>query len=233
MPFGQTGSHSNPSSVFLQLLSAIHRKRNPTPNQEQANHRPFSIMECPILVWMLSLNRDVTTEVCICVLCAPLLFDFFDGSCPVIPFVQEYDKCFHLVRECSPHARITYDCTSIESFRKFLLCTALVFTSTSHPLPFVLSRSCPRHVARGCTCRPNHITNVATPHDAPQTDIKNKVEGLRDIKREALDRAGLSVQLSSSFTPHPIAKISSPSLPCLVPAPYPVPSHPFPSSYHA
>ncbi|KAG9308659.1 hypothetical protein JVU11DRAFT_11614 [Chiua virens] len=47
-------------------------------------------MECPILVWMLSLNRDVTTE--------------------------EYDKCYHLVRECSPHARIQYDCTSYRIF---------------------------------------------------------------------------------------------------------------------
>lgn len=27
-------------------------------------------MECPILVWMLSLNRDVTTEVCV-VFCPP------------------------------------------------------------------------------------------------------------------------------------------------------------------
>ncbi|KAI9573371.1 hypothetical protein HD554DRAFT_2055427 [Boletus coccyginus] len=51
-------------------------------------------MECPILVWMLSLNRDVTTE--------------------------EYDKCYNLVRECSPHARIAYDCTSIESFRQII-----------------------------------------------------------------------------------------------------------------
>ncbi|KAF8438399.1 hypothetical protein L210DRAFT_3543781 [Boletus edulis BED1] len=51
-------------------------------------------MECPILVWMLSLNRDVTTE--------------------------EYDKCYNLVRECSPHARISYDCTSIESFRQII-----------------------------------------------------------------------------------------------------------------
>lgn len=73
-------------------------------------------MECPILVWMLSLNRDVTTEVCVrCSVRAPLGFvSLFVG--------QEYDKCFNLVRECAPHARIAYDCTSIESFREFLLC---------------------------------------------------------------------------------------------------------------
>ncbi|KAG6374152.1 hypothetical protein JVT61DRAFT_4800 [Boletus reticuloceps] len=104
-------------------------------------------MECPILVWMLSLNRDVTTE--------------------------EYDKCYNLVRECSPHARIAYDCTSIESF--------------------------------------HHLTNVTTPHDAPQTDIKNKVEGLRNPKRETLDRAGLSVQPSSSCASSASPKVRSSS----------------------
>ncbi|KAH7928009.1 hypothetical protein BV22DRAFT_1059825 [Leucogyrophana mollusca] len=51
-------------------------------------------MDCPLLVWMLSLNRDVTTE--------------------------EYDKCFELVRECAPHAKIPYTPTSIDSFRQII-----------------------------------------------------------------------------------------------------------------
>ena len=42
------------------------------------------------------------------------------GSRSLLPTfsVQEYDKCYNLIRECSPHARITYECTSIESFRE-------------------------------------------------------------------------------------------------------------------
>ncbi|KAF9228212.1 hypothetical protein BS17DRAFT_725205 [Gyrodon lividus] len=62
-------------------------------------------MDCPILVWMLSLNRDVTTE--------------------------EYDKCYNLVRECVPHAKITYDCTSIESFRQ-IICQMLPLLMMRH-----------------------------------------------------------------------------------------------------
>lgn len=30
---------------------------------------------------------------------------------------QEYDKCYNLVKECVPHAKFPYECTSIESFR--------------------------------------------------------------------------------------------------------------------
>ncbi|KAF8137292.1 hypothetical protein EV363DRAFT_1317387 [Boletus edulis] len=66
-------------------------------------------MECPILVWMLSLNRDVTTE--------------------------EYDKCYNLVRECAPHARIAYDCTPIESFPVFFLRLVRIPESTLIILP--------------------------------------------------------------------------------------------------
>ncbi|KIJ61726.1 hypothetical protein HYDPIDRAFT_115537 [Hydnomerulius pinastri MD-312] len=62
-------------------------------------------MDCPLLVWMLSLNRDVTTE--------------------------EYDKCYNLVRECAPHAKIAYDCTSIDSFRQ-ILCQMLPLLMMRH-----------------------------------------------------------------------------------------------------
>ncbi|KAG1761842.1 hypothetical protein P692DRAFT_20948395 [Suillus brevipes Sb2] len=60
--------------------------------------------DCPLLVWMLSLNRDVLTE--------------------------EYDKCFHLVQDCVPHARLPYQPTSIDSFRQ-LIC---------HMLPLLMMR---------------------------------------------------------------------------------------------
>lgn len=62
-------------------------------------------MECPILVWMLSINRDVTTE--------------------------EYDKCYNLVKECVPHTKFPYECTSIESFRQ-IICEMLPLLMMRH-----------------------------------------------------------------------------------------------------
>jgi len=53
---------------------------------------------------MLSINRDVLTE--------------------------EYDKCFHLVKDCVPHAKLQYQPTSIDSFRQ-LIC---------HMLPLLMMR---------------------------------------------------------------------------------------------
>ena len=85
-------------------------------------------------------------------------------------FVQEYDKCFNLVRECSPHARIQYDCTSIESFRESAL---LIFFRLSTFTIVLYSGTLLTSVHR-----PDHITDVTTPHDATQTDIETKVEGL-------------------------------------------------------
>ncbi|KAI6142953.1 hypothetical protein BKA82DRAFT_26965 [Pisolithus tinctorius] len=62
-------------------------------------------MECPILVWMLSINRDVTTD--------------------------EYEKCYELVKKCAPHATITKDITSIESFRQ-IICEMLPLLMMRH-----------------------------------------------------------------------------------------------------
>lgn len=62
-------------------------------------------MECPILVWMLSINRDVTTD--------------------------EYEKCYDLVKECVPHAKIPHDNTSIESFRQ-TICEMLPLLMMRH-----------------------------------------------------------------------------------------------------
>lgn len=67
-------------------------------------------MDCPLLVWMLSINRDVLTEV------RPILL-LDKTSASFSP--QEYDKCFHLVQDCVPHARLSYQPTSIDSFREY------------------------------------------------------------------------------------------------------------------
>lgn len=55
--------------------------------------------------------------------------------------VQEYDKCYNLVRECSPHARIAYDCTSIESFRESAVHDPIPRIHLSPPLPASVRRS--------------------------------------------------------------------------------------------
>ncbi|KAF7974617.1 hypothetical protein HWV62_11590 [Athelia sp. TMB] len=51
-------------------------------------------MECPLLVWMLSLNRDTSKD--------------------------EYDACYNLVRECAPHTNIPYAPTNVDSFRQII-----------------------------------------------------------------------------------------------------------------
>jgi len=51
-------------------------------------------MDCPILVWMLSLNRDTDTE--------------------------EYEQCYNLVKECAPHTAIAHAPTDIDSFRQII-----------------------------------------------------------------------------------------------------------------
>ncbi|KIK51393.1 hypothetical protein GYMLUDRAFT_234097 [Collybiopsis luxurians FD-317 M1] len=62
---------------------AIHPNAPPPPNT------PFH--DCPILVWMLSLNREATKE--------------------------EYEACYNVVKECFD-LQIPYDPTSAESFRR-------------------------------------------------------------------------------------------------------------------
>jgi len=51
-------------------------------------------MECPLLVWMLSLNRDTNTA--------------------------EYDQCYNLVKECAPHTALPYQPTNVDSFRQII-----------------------------------------------------------------------------------------------------------------
>jgi hypothetical protein len=49
--------------------------------------------DCPILVWMLSLNREYTEE--------------------------EYDECYKLVKECVPHVNFQHNPPDPESFREY------------------------------------------------------------------------------------------------------------------
>lgn len=67
------------------------------------------MMECPLLVWMLSLNRDTTQDVSHVVRCA------YQHYAQTFCF-QEYDQCYNLVRECAPHTNIPYQPTNVDSF---------------------------------------------------------------------------------------------------------------------
>jgi len=54
----------------------------------------YSGPDCPILVWMLSLNREYTKE--------------------------EYDACFKIIGECIEHARLPHDPRNANSFREMM-----------------------------------------------------------------------------------------------------------------
>ena len=82
-------------------------------------------MECPLLVWMLSLNRDTNKAV------SNILFFFgrglsiaLDVSC-----FKEYDLCYNLVKECAPHTNLPYAPTNVDSFRE--CCTQTLMAASS------------------------------------------------------------------------------------------------------
>jgi hypothetical protein len=110
---------------------------------------------------MLSLNRDVLTEVC------PVL-SLINQRLTLSP--QEYDKCFHLVQDCVPHARLPYQPTSIDSFREHHSTTRLLWVLTLN--------------------RTAYLPHVALAYDAPSTNISRKMERLRYLEWKTLDRAG-------------------------------------------
>ena len=75
-------------------------------------------MNSPILVWMLYLNREVTTEVR-----SSFHFFFF---CPISVLAahrqKEYEKCYELIHNTVPHAKnIPSNPSSGESLRSLAL----------------------------------------------------------------------------------------------------------------
>lgn len=67
-------------------------------------------MNSPILVWMLYLNREVTTEV------PSNLFFFLLPPSPTLS--KEYEKCYELIHNTVPHAKnIPSNPSSGESLR--------------------------------------------------------------------------------------------------------------------
>ncbi|KAL0952595.1 hypothetical protein HGRIS_006850 [Hohenbuehelia grisea] len=104
--------------------------QGPPPGQQQQRQ---PLPDCPILIWMLSLNREYTHE--------------------------EYDACFHLVRECAPHIPVIYSPEDPDSFR--LLMTSML------PLLMMRHRRIPRAKWRDCVTSNNKHWIEQTPDDMP------------------------------------------------------------------
>lgn len=120
-----TWSDTDPFKPFRPFSSAplcviSHRNKKSSPRTRTDPDRPFLFGPVPPKqTWSAPFwcgcfrSIAMSRQRCVSVRAPPT-----DHSNAVAPFVQEYDKCFNLVRECAPHARIAYDCTSIESFRE-------------------------------------------------------------------------------------------------------------------
>lgn len=70
-------------------------------------------MDCPILVWMLSLNREYTKEVRVGKVSFPTITVQL-----IMNKRKEYDECYNLVRECVHHVRFQYNPPDPDSFRE-------------------------------------------------------------------------------------------------------------------
>lgn len=68
--------------------------------------------DCPILVWMLVMNREYTQDVS-----GDLLSVFM---VLILDRQQEYEACYKLVKECVPHVTVKYNPTDANTFRAFL-----------------------------------------------------------------------------------------------------------------
>jgi 4'-phosphopantetheinyl transferase len=85
-------------------------------------------MNSPILVWMLYLNREVTTEVSIPLFPHRHIFSPLTFFCSSTTRLKEYEKCYELIHNTVPHAKnIPSNPTSGESLR------SLSFSSPTVP----------------------------------------------------------------------------------------------------
>jgi len=105
--------------------------------------------DCPILVWMISLNRNYSQEVSITL----------TPESSILTLDQEYDECYTLVKDCVANVNIEYNPTDPDSFR------ALFLRSLLQPSLLTLNRQSP-------------LSNAPIAHDAPSTNTEIKVARL-------------------------------------------------------
>lgn len=80
--------------------------------------------DCPILVWMLSLNREYTKEV------RSLNKESRQGL--MSDRAKEYDACHRVVTECIEHVRVPYNPRDADSFRELLQSLMRSYTDAIH-----------------------------------------------------------------------------------------------------
>ncbi|KAF9450505.1 hypothetical protein P691DRAFT_725849 [Macrolepiota fuliginosa MF-IS2] len=78
--------------------------------------RTVPVYECPILIWMVSLNRNYSKE--------------------------EYDSCYSLVKECITHVNIPYRPSDPDNFRNLLLAILPLLMMRHRRIPRAQWRDC-------------------------------------------------------------------------------------------
>ena len=158
-------------------------------------------MDCPILVWMLFTNREMTPEVSVARAVCP-------GGSHVLTRLaspQEYAKCHAVLRECAPHAPVRNAPSEPETMRECLILVSVasvgcidVWQPMTDAPPF---------------CRANGRFPAPAPHDAAPSRSPDPMERPNDAGRETLDRAG-AYSFSFAFpTPKPnVARLPRPPL---------------------
>ncbi|KAJ7447338.1 hypothetical protein B0H11DRAFT_1878818 [Mycena galericulata] len=98
--------------------------------------------ECPILIWMISLNREYSREATLST-----------HAC------QEYNACHKVVDDCVKHIEIPYDPRNPDSFRQVM----------THLLPLLMMRHrrVPRAKWRDCVTKTGKHWIEETPEDMP------------------------------------------------------------------
>ncbi|KAF4568325.1 hypothetical protein EYR40_010273 [Pleurotus pulmonarius] len=99
--------------------------------------------DCPILVWMLSLNREYTKE--------------------------EYDACYHIIKECVPHENIVYNPQNADSFRQMM--------KSMLPLLMMRHRRIPRAKWRDCVTSAGKHWIEQIPDDLPPEKFLHSMIG--------------------------------------------------------
>lgn len=123
-------------------------------------------MDCPLLVWMLFLNREMTPEVsadfgwpkCLLSLHDPLK-------------IQEYDQCHNTIRVCVPHANVPYARDQLDTTRKWIIYENL------RPSSIIVFRA-------------DNRAHASATHDAAPKSSSIEMERHGQRQRKALHRAG-------------------------------------------
>ncbi|KAH8799554.1 hypothetical protein DL96DRAFT_870400 [Flagelloscypha sp. PMI_526] len=89
MPLSSSISSTSVSSSASNASASSDQTVVPSQRQQERQY------DCPILIWMLSFNREYSPE--------------------------EYDDCYNVVQQCVPHAKIKYQPENADTFRQLMM----------------------------------------------------------------------------------------------------------------